>query len=272
MAKLCVADGSGNFLDRMNPLVKILGIFSFGLGALIWPDFSLGLVLLLVLFLLAAVAGILPSFSKLILGFGLPVSIMLLFIQGCYSPKNRVIIASWGFLHLGLEGTLYAAKIVSTLLVFLGAFYIVNKTTYTGRLVAALSGIGLPAKIGYLVLASLNVVPQMEHRIKVIRQAQSARGLETGGGLISRIKAYLPLLGPVVLSSLTDSQERGMTLETRGFGIKGVRQSSYVKVDWRKSDQLACWLLLVFFLLVLLASILSRTGIYPFTYDWGGGR
>ena len=39
-----------------------------------------------------------------------------------------------------------------------------------------------------------------------------------------------PLLGPVVMSSLTDAQERGMTLETRGFGIKGVKLTTYVEV------------------------------------------
>lgn len=108
-----------------------------------------------------------------------------------------------------------------TLPVFLGAFYLTNKTTHMGRLVAALTQIAVPSKIGYSILASLNVVPQIQRRIAVIEHSQHARGLETNGGLISRARIFLPLLGPVVLSFLTDSQERGMILETRGFGIRG---------------------------------------------------
>ena len=67
-----------------------------------------------------------------------------------------------------------------------------NKTTYTGKLVAALTETGLPPKVGYLILASLNVVPQMQRRMSVIQEAQNARGVETGGGVISRVKAYIP--------------------------------------------------------------------------------
>lgn len=195
------------------------------------------------------------------LGFGIPITVMLMFIQGFYSPKNKTMIADFGFASLGLEGVLYALKIVSTLLVFLGSFYIMNKTTYTGKLVAALTETGLPPKVGYLILASLNVVPQMQRRMSVIQEAQNARGVETGGGVISRVKAYIPLLGPVVMSSLTDAQERGMTLETRGFGIKGVKQTSYVEVTKSKLDKVLRSLLIVFFVSVLLITVLMKTNV-----------
>lgn len=257
-------------LARMHPIVKILGVCSLGLSTLIWQDFTLGLLLIGLLFLEAALAHMFRPFAKVMLGFGIPVTIMLLLIQGCYSPKNTRTILDLGFAQMGLEGSLYAAKIVVTLMVFLGSFYLTTKTTYMGRLVAALTGAGVPSKIGYLVLASLNVVPQMQRRIRLIEESQHARGLETGGDLVSRVRAFIPLLGPVVLSSLTDSQERGMTLETRGFGIHGIRQTTYLKVQWRRSDSLAACLCILFFLLVLIAAILSRAGIVPIGIQWGG--
>ena len=194
-------------IEHLNPMVKIIGVFSLGLGSLIFPNSYLG------------------------------------------------------FAKVGLEGVLYALKIVSTLLVFLGAFYIMNKTTYTGKLVAALTGTGMPPKAGYLVLASLNVVPQMQRRMSVIQEAQSARGVETGGGMIARLKAYIPLLGPVVMSSLTDAQERGMTLETRGFGVKGVKQTSYVEVANTKLDKILKTILILFFVVVTVVSLLMRMNI-----------
>ena len=72
------------------------------------------------------------------------------------------------------------------------------------------------------------------------------------------MKAYIPLLGPVVMSSLTDAQERGMTLETRGFGIKGVKQTSYVEVTKSKLDKVLRSLLIVFFVSVLLITVLNE--------------
>ena len=248
-------------IEHLNPMVKIIGVFSLGLGSLIFPNSYLGFAIVIGLFFVAGAAKLLKDFAKIMFGFGIPITVMLLFIQGCYSPKNVTIIADLGFAKVGLEGVLYALKIVSTLLVFLGAFYIMNKTTYTGKLVAALTGTGMPPKAGYLVLASLNVVPQMQRRLSVIQEAQSARGVETGGGMIARLKAYIPLLGPVVMSSLTDAQERGMTLETRGFGVKGVKQTSYVEVANTKLDKILKTILILFFVIVTVVSLLMRMNI-----------
>ena len=195
-------------IGKLNPITKIAAVFALGLSALAWPDFTLGLILVVLLLVVSFLAHIQRDFAKIMFGFGIPVTVMLMFIQGLYSPKNRTALLDFGFAQLGLEGVLYAAKVVVSLLVFLGSFYIMNKTTYVGAMVSALTSVGLSAKVGYLVLASLNVVPQMQRRMAVIQEAQSACGLDASGGVIARIKAYIPLLGPVVMSSLTDAQER----------------------------------------------------------------
>lgn len=248
-------------IENLNPIVKIYAVFCLGISAIIFPNCYLGFSIAIALFLIAAMAKILKSFSKIMLGFGIPITIMLMFIQGLYSPKNVTVLYDFGFAQLGLEGVMYALKIISSLLVFLGSFYIMNTTTYTGKLVAALTGSGLNPKVGYLVLSSLNVVPQMQRRMSVIQEAQNARGVEIGGNLLSRIKAYIPLLGPVVLSSLTDAQERGMTLETRGFGINNVKQTSYVKIEYTSRDRLLKMLLICFLAVAVIITILMRLSI-----------
>ena len=246
-------------IGKLNPITKIAAVFALGLSALAWPDFTLGLILVVLLLVVSFLAHIQRDFAKIMFGFGIPVTVMLMFIQGLYSPKNRTALLDFGFAQLGLEGVLYAAKVVVSLLVFLGSFYIMNKTTYVGAMVSALTSVGLSAKVGYLVLASLNVVPQMQRRMAVIQEAQSAR-----------IKAYIPLLGPVVMSSLTDAQERGMTLETRGFGITGVKQTSYVKVSWNAADKVLNWIFVLFLIAVVAVSVCIRIGVIPLPVSWGG--
>ena len=246
-------------IGKLNPITKIAAVFALGLSALAWPDFTLGLILVVLLLVVSFLAHIQRDFAKIMFGFGIPVTVMLMFIQGLYSPKNRTALLDFGFAQLGLEGV-----------VFLGSFYIMNKTTYVGAMVSALTSVGLSAKVGYLVLASLNVVPQMQRRMAVIQEAQSARGLDASGGVIARIKAYIPLLGPVVMSSLTDAQERGMTLETRGFGITGVKQTSYVKVSWNAADKVLNWIFVLFLIAVVAVSVCIRIGVIPLPVSWGG--
>jgi energy-coupling factor transport system permease protein len=53
--------------------------------------------------------------------------------------------------------------------------------------------------------------------------------METEGRLSVRIKAFLPLISPVVSSSLINTRERAIALEVRGFGRKGRR--TYLKKE-----------------------------------------
>lgn len=244
----------GRTIKEVNPVTKLILVFSLGVGAIIHPSPLLAYCILLMTLILAWSIGLGKKMSLLVLGFGVPVTWMLLFIQGLYSPKNVTIIADLGFAQVGLEGSLYALKISSTLLVFLATFYLLMQTTRNSEIVAALTQSGLNMKIGYLVLASLNVVPQMQRKVKIIQEAQESRGVEVTGTFVQRVKAFFPLVGPVVLSSLTDAQERGMTLETRGFSIKGVKPTSFVEVRKSKSDTL----LKIFAALFLLFTIFIR--------------
>ena len=63
-----------------------------------------------------------------------------------------------------------------------------------------------------------------------ITDAQRSRGMETEGNLLVRIKAFLPLISPVVMSALTATRERAIALEVRGFGVKGTK-------TWNASPQ-----------------------------------
>ncbi|MGX7352282.1 hypothetical protein RU97_GL001738 [Enterococcus canis] len=219
------------FVRKLNPLTKLLIVLSLVASCVLYPSVLICYALLFVLVVLSLLLTLFQPVMKLVVGFGVPATLMLLFIQGLYSPKNKTFIADLGFAQLGLEGTLYALKVSGTVLVCLVSFYLFLQMTKNSETVAALILIGVSPKIGYLVLASLNVVPQMQQKIKTIREAQESRGVETTGSILTRMKAFLPLLGPIVLSSLTDAQERGMTLETRGFGINNSKPTSYLSIQ-----------------------------------------
>ena len=64
------------------------------------------------------------------------------------------------------------------------------------------------------------IVPQMMGTMSTITDAQRSRGMETEGNLLTRAKAFLPLISPVVMSALINTRERAVALEVRGFAAK----------------------------------------------------
>ena len=76
---------------------------------------------------------------------------------------------------------------------------------------------GMPNGAAYVFLASIQMIPEMNKRSKVIMQAQRARGIETEGNMWVRTKAFFPTLSPLIISSITDIGDKAATLEARAF-------------------------------------------------------
>ena len=91
-------------------------------------------------------------------------------------------------------------------------------TTSPSELVEELEKKGFSPKFGYIINSVFQIIPQMTGTMNTISDAQRSRGMETEGSLLTRAKAFLPLISPVVMSALTSTRERAIALEVRGFG------------------------------------------------------
>lgn len=74
--------------------------------------------------------------------------------------------------------------------------------------------------------------------------AQRSRGLETEGNLITRAKSFLPLISPVVMSSLINTRERAIALEIRGFEA-GQKKTCLREGKMKTSDRVLCLVMAV---------------------------
>ena len=90
-------------------------------------------------------------------------------------------------------------------------------TTPPQRLVRALAQRGLPAWSQYLLAASLAAVPEARRRAREVLEAQQCRGLRVAGGPLARLRASLPLAGPLMVSLVTDAERHGIALDARAF-------------------------------------------------------
>jgi len=95
--------------------------------------------------------------------------------------------------------------------------------TPVADLLADLEARGLDRRVVFVLGAALAAVPGMQERAVGVIEAQRARGLDTEGSWPRRARGLLPLVGPLVIGSLVEIEERALALEVRAFAAPGRR-------------------------------------------------
>lgn len=208
-----------SYLTRLHPFAKmvyILAAISVPLiGGALW---MYGVFLAISLILLIS-GGILKKVFPLI-AFSFTILITIFLIHGLFNKENETILFRIGALDFYREGLLYACRIGLNILNMLLAFAAFVLTTRPADLVDDLEQMGFSPRFGYMITSVFQIIPQMMGTMNTILDAQRSRGMETEGSLFTRAKAFIPLISPVVSSSLINTRERAIALEVRGFGSK----------------------------------------------------
>ena len=218
-------------LYGLHPLSK-LAITGFLLvAAATAPNLSL-LILgyLLLLLPLAVWSGLLHPFLKSSLLVITPFVISLSVIQGLFTP-GQVVLLQLSKFTFTLEGLLSGLTVAARILLALGGTLLLMLSTRPDHLMLSLTQRGLPASLAYIVLTSLQIFPRFQDRARVIMDAQQARGLEMRVNLLKRMRLLVPLMGPLILGSIVDVEERAMALEARAFSRSGMKSSLIILKD-----------------------------------------
>ena len=132
-------------------------------------------------------------------------------------------------------------------------------TTEPRAFVVDLERRGLSPRVAFAAAATLETIPMMVERALSIQAEQRARGLDTEGSLRARIRGVLPLVAPVILSSLTEVEERSLALEVRSFGRPGRRDLLWTLPGHAASESCAgCSSGLLVALVAPLAGVMPR--------------
>ena len=118
---------------------------------------------------------------------------------------------------------------------------------------------GVSARVAFVVSASVRTVPAIVERAAQIADAQRARGLDTEGSLWRRFRGLVPLVGPVLLGSIGEVEERAMALEARGFSRPGRRSLLWAPVD-SDAEQVARWLMVLSIPVLIAAGLMGWLG------------
>lgn len=243
------------FIHKVDPVTKLFYIAAAVIIPVIAPTQAGAYICLAVSLLIILSGKILKKVLPLI-SFSAIILVTVVLIQGLFMLDNKTAVFSIGPLTFYKEGLTYALIICTRVFNILFAFSILVLTTKPSDLIESLVRKGLSTKIGYVLNSVLQILPEMTATMGTITDAQRSRGLETEGKLTTRIRAFFPLIGPVVMNSLIATRERAMALEVRAFNSKN--KKTFLNEEFKSPfSRVFQWSLILLTILTILWRILS---------------
>ncbi len=240
---------------RLNPLTKatlatVTAVAAVVLGGLAGP---IGLVAVAVIGP-AVIAGVLPQLARTSLLLALPIALSAFIVNLFFFPGGETVLVRLGPITATAEGLWFALEIMARIMAISGSITLFYLTTPPAELVVDLERRGISPLVAFVANASVQTVPAMVDRAAQITAAQRARGLDTEGSIWRRVRGIVPIVGPVIMGSIAEVEERTMALEARAFTRPGRRTLLWSPPDAR-SERLARWALVLGLILLIVARL-----------------
>ncbi len=123
----------------------------------------------------------------------------------------------------------YAFAMTLRFIVLIESFSIFFLTTSPDHLGLALEQTRIPYEFCFAFTTAVRFVPVLAEEAQTIMDAQKARGLELErGNFLKRIRNYIPILIPLIVSAIRRSLELAEAMESRAWGATKKRTNLYV--------------------------------------------
>ncbi len=166
---------------------------------------------------------------------------------------------------LTVEGLVYGIAISERILIMMIIGPLVIYTTPLDRLILGLVKLKMPYSVAYIMSSSLNILPSVQLEIETIIEAQTARAftkLETGS-FVERMRAYIPILVPLIVGMARNSTQLSLAMAARAFGATKNR-SYYHDIKATLKDYVAITIMVVSFAIFVYLYIMYGFGAFNF--------
>ena len=230
MRSISLYRDNGTWLCRVHPFTKLAYILAVILVPLLLGSlWAYAAAIVLDICILISGKSLRRARALIIFSFTIIVTIFL--IRDLFDADNITPAFSLGPVVFYQEGLMKALRTGAVIINMLLSFSILVLTSKPEDIADELERHGFSPRLSYVIASVFSIIPQMMGTMDTITDAQRSRGMETEGKLSQRMKAFIPLITPVVTTSLINTRERAIALEVRGFGSKGKR--SYLS-PWKK--------------------------------------
>ena len=254
-----------SFLHRLDPRTKLIMTIVYIVALFVAKDLFTVFALMIMALLLAPI-GKIPIITILKSLKPLRFIIILTAFFNIFWHKGEVLLFEFKFIHIYLEGIIYASIIalrVVTLLI--GTSVLISYTTSPialtdaiERLLRPLNKIRVPVhEFAMMMTIALRFIPTLIEETDKIISAQKSRGADFDtGSLVKRTKSLIPVFIPLLLSSVRRADELATAMECRCYhGGKGRTRMKELKFSYVD--------LIGFFLILLLLGAVIATRFIP---------
>lgn len=184
----------------------------------------------------------------------LPTAGFMFVMQSIFIPGGVTELFRIGPFSIEVETVQRSYLIASRIFLMVSAFAFLLLTTHPSELMTDLTRRGLPPQFSYVLISTLQIIPQMQAKAQTIISAQRSRGLDTESSFMKRIGLLVPLVGPLVFGSLVEVEERAIAIEARGFTSTRVKTFLHDIPDTHM-DKIIRWALLALIIVALVSRI-----------------
>lgn len=242
-----------NAIHSLYPSTKFYFVLFCMVSVFLIPSYWYAYAILPVCMLLSYFAGCFKQFSNLTLK-ALSLIVVFIFILQSFFYPGTDVVWSFGMFAIKREGIMFSLALTSKIVAIGSAFILFFRTTNVKDMTYALERIGIPPKATFVLLATLQIIPEMKKLSYVIMDAQRTRGVETDGKISVRIKAFLPTISPLILGSIAGTEERVLTLESRAF-TANVKKTSLYTVHKTNADRIIAVILALLLIIIIVGRI-----------------
>ena len=234
-----------SFVHNMDPRAKIVLLIAY-LVAVFLADNFFALAAVIVFLILAVIFSRVPFGSvlrsvKMILFIIVFTAILNLFFYA--SDDELHILWQWKIITVSWEAIINMIFLAMRLFLLVMGTSILTLTTTPVALTDGLESLLTPLKwirfpvheLALIMSIALRFIPTLIDETNRIISAQTARGADfETGGLIRRAKAMIPVLVPLLVSSLRRAEELGDAMDARCYsGAKGRTKYKKLTFSWR---------------------------------------
>ena len=145
-------------------------------------------------------------------------------IHGTIAPNIDKANDPIAFTIFGLNyywtGFAHASKFFLRVGPMMPSLFVLFLSIDTADLSVVMCKAGIPYNAVFTFIDSFQVIAMLQKDLDQITDAQKSRGLQTEGSLITRFKAFIPIIVPVVANSIVKVQDQAIAMDTKGFNIK----------------------------------------------------
>ncbi len=247
-------------IHKMDPRFKLVEMVAFIVFVFLASDFtSLALIAASIFFIMLV--------SKVPIGMYLrnlkpiiPIVIFTAILNALYVNEG-IVLVSWWIINISTGGLIRAAFMSLRILLLILISSVLTYTTTPTSLTDGIESLFSPLKfiglgevvhtLAMMMTIALRFIPTLTDETDKIMSAQKARGADLeNGGILKRLKALMPILIPLLISSIRRAYELAEAMDCRCYS--GGKGRTRMKILKPCSLDFAA----VFFMLILLAVII----------------